>query len=139
MQPFLKCFKDDRVSVRIRACRTTYKLQLRDEIIRNLLIELIEYDPAEKVRYSAVEGKSFLLLLKSVREFVLIIYLALGLYGMTDEKCRNVLLWSVRYDKSSLVRAAAPNALVLLEQANEEIIDTLQSRYLVEKESIVVQ
>jgi len=58
---------------------------------------------------------------------------------MTDEKCRNVLLWSVRYDKSPLVRAAAPNALVLLEQANEEIIDTLQSRYLVEKESIVVQ
>jgi hypothetical protein len=139
MQPFLNCFKDDRVSVRIRACRTTYKLQLRDEIIRNLLIELIEYDPAEKVRYSAVEGKRFLLLLKSIREFVVIIYLALGLYGMTDEKCRNVLLWSVRYDKSSLVRAAAPNALVLLEQANEEIIDTLQSRYLVEKESIVVQ
>ena len=36
------------------------------------------------------------------------VYLALGLYGMTDEKCRNVLLWCVRYDKSPLVRAAAP-------------------------------
>ena len=59
MQPFLKCFKDDRVSVRIRACRTTYKLQIRDETIKNSLIELIEYDPVEKVRYSAVEGTCF--------------------------------------------------------------------------------
>ncbi|CAF0885287.1 unnamed protein product [Adineta steineri] len=119
IQPFLKCFKDDRVSVRIRACRTTYKLQAREENIRDLLIELIEYDPIEKVRYAAVE--------------------ALGLYGMTNKKCRNVLLWSVRYDKSPLVRSAAPNSIVLLEKADEEIIDTLQSRYLVEKQPIVIQ
>ena len=58
---------------------------------------------------------------------------------MTNEKCRSVLLWSVRYDKSLLVRAAAPSALVLLEDANDEIIDTLQSRFLVEKEPVVVQ
>ncbi|CAF0875266.1 unnamed protein product [Rotaria sordida] len=119
MQPYLKCFKDDHVSVRDHACRTTYKLQLRDETIRNLLIDRIEFDPIEKVRYSAVE--------------------ALGLYGMTNAKCRNVLLWAVRYDKSSLVRAASPNALVLLEKTSEDIIDTLQSRYLVEKEPAVVQ
>jgi HEAT repeat protein len=119
MHPYLKCFKDDHVSVRDHACRTTYKLQLRDETIRNLLIECIEYDPVEKVRYSAVE--------------------ALGLYGMTNEKCQNVLLWTVRYDKSPLVRAAAPNALVLLEKSSEDIIDTLQSRFLVEKEPIVIQ
>ena len=56
MQPYMKCFKDDRVTVRIRACRTTYKLQMRDEAIRDLLVELIEYDPIEKVRYAAVEG-----------------------------------------------------------------------------------
>jgi hypothetical protein len=68
-----------------------------------------------------------------------LIYLALGLYGMTNDKCRNVLLWTVRYDKSPSVRAAAPNALVLLEKANDEIIDTLQSRFLVEKEPVVVQ
>ncbi|CAF2194495.1 unnamed protein product [Rotaria magnacalcarata] len=119
MQPFLKCFKDDHVSVRDHACRTTYKLQLRDEAIRNLLIDRIEFDPIEKVRYSAVE--------------------ALGLYGMTNPKCRSVLLWAVRYDKSPLVRAAAPNALVLLEQVSEDIIDTLQSRLLVEKDPTVVQ
>ena len=35
---------------------------------------------------------------------------------MTNDKCRSVLLWSVRYDKSPLVRAAAPNSLVLLEK-----------------------
>ena len=57
MQPYLKCFKDDHVSVRDHACRTTYKLQLRDETIRNLLLECVEFDPIEKVRYSAVEGK----------------------------------------------------------------------------------
>ena len=67
------------------------------------------------------------------------IYIALGLYGMTNKKCRSVLLWAVRYDKSSIVRAAAPNALVLLEKASEDIIDTLQSRLLVEKEPAVVQ
>jgi hypothetical protein len=66
-------------------------------------------------------------------------FLALGLYGMTSDKCRSVLLWSVRYDKSPLIRAAAPNALVLLEKVNDEIIDTLQSRFLVEKEPIVIQ
>ncbi len=70
---------------------------------------------------------------------MVIVYLALGLYGMTNDKCRSVLLWSVRYDKSPLIRAAAPNSLVLLEKANEEIIDTLQSRLLVEQEPIVVQ
>ena len=58
---------------------------------------------------------------------------------MTNEKCRKVLIWTVRYDKSSVVRAAAPAALVLLEKAAEEIIDTLQSRYLVEKEAVVIQ
>ena len=58
---------------------------------------------------------------------------------MTNDKCRKVLLWTVRYDKSPLVRAAAPNALVLLEKVTEEIIDTLQSRYLVEKEPVVIQ
>lgn len=58
---------------------------------------------------------------------------------MTNEKCRSVLLWAVRYDKSSLVRAAAPNALVLLEKVADDIIDTLQSRFLVEKESAVIQ
>ncbi|CAF3448203.1 unnamed protein product [Rotaria sp. Silwood1] len=119
MQPYLKCFKDTHVSVRDHACRTTYRLQLRDETIRNLLIDRIEFDPIEKVRYSAVE--------------------ALGLYGMTNAKCRSVLLWAVRYDKSPLVRAASPNALVLLEKASEDIIDTLQSRLLIEKEPIVVQ
>ena len=65
--------------------------------------------------------------------------LALGLYGMTNEKCRSVLLWTVRYDKSPLVRAAAPNALVLLEKSTDEIIDTLQGRFLVEKEPVVIQ
>ncbi|CAF0781907.1 unnamed protein product [Adineta ricciae] len=119
MQPYMKCFKDDRVTVRIRACRTTYKIQMRDEAIRDLLVELIEYDPIEKVRYAAVE--------------------ALGLYGLTNDKCRNVLLWSVRYDKSPLVRSAAPSALVLLEKVHEDIIDTLQSRYLVEKQQVVIQ
>ena len=64
---------------------------------------------------------------------------ALGLYSMTDDKCRSALLWSIRYDQSVLVRAAAPNALVLLERANEEILDTLQSRFLVEKEPVVVR
>jgi hypothetical protein len=58
---------------------------------------------------------------------------------MTNDKCRSVLLWSVRYDRSPLVRAAAPNSLVLLEKANDEIIDTLQSRFLVEKVTIVVK
>ena len=58
-QPFLKCFKDDHVSVRDYACRTTYKLQIRDETIRNLLLECVEFDPVEKVRYSAIEGKLF--------------------------------------------------------------------------------
>jgi hypothetical protein len=48
---------------------------------------------------------------------------------MTNDKCRNVLLWTVRYDKSPSVRAAA----------YDEIIDTLQSRFLVEKEPVVVQ
>ena len=61
MQPYLKCFKDDHVSVRDHACRTTYKLQLRDETIRNFLLDCIEFDPSEKVRYSAVEGNTFLL------------------------------------------------------------------------------
>jgi hypothetical protein len=56
MQPFLKCFKDERVTVRVRACHTTYKLQMRSETIRDLLVELIQYDPIEKVRYAAVEG-----------------------------------------------------------------------------------
>ena len=65
--------------------------------------------------------------------------LALGLYGLTNDKCRNVLLWSVRYDKSPLVRSAAPSALVLLEKVHEDIIDTLQSRYLVEKQQVVIQ
>lgn len=58
---------------------------------------------------------------------------------MTNDKCRSVLIWAIRYDKSPLVRAAAPAALVLLEKPTEEIIDTLQSRYLVEKEVVVIQ
>ncbi|CAF0775110.1 unnamed protein product [Didymodactylos carnosus] len=119
MQPYMNCFKDEHVSVRDYACRTTYKIQLRDENIRNLLVEVANYDSIEKVRYSAIE--------------------ALGLYGMSNDVARRVLLWAVRYDKSPLVRAAAPAALVLLEKADTDILDTLQDRFLIEKEPIVVK
>lgn len=59
MQPYFRCFKDDHVSVRDYACRVSYKLQLRDECIRDLLLERIEFDPVGKVRFSAVEGNVF--------------------------------------------------------------------------------
>ncbi len=64
----MKCFNDEHVSVRDHACRTTYKLQLRDATIRDLLIQCVEFDLVEKVRYSAVEGKirSYFFKLKSM-------------------------------------------------------------------------
>jgi hypothetical protein len=58
LRPYFKCFKDDHVNVRDYACRITYKLQMRDETIRDHLLDCVEFDPIEKVRYSAVEGIS---------------------------------------------------------------------------------
>jgi hypothetical protein len=56
LTPFLKCFKDDYISVRELTCKAAQKLQIKDENIIMSLIELAQYDQIPKVKACAIES-----------------------------------------------------------------------------------
>lgn len=57
--PFLKCFKDDYISVRELACVSAQKLQIKDENIVSMLLDLAQFDQIPKVKACAIQCRLF--------------------------------------------------------------------------------
>lgn len=52
---YLNCFKDDFIQVRELACKSSQKLQLKDDKILATLLELAQYDQIPKIKACAIQ------------------------------------------------------------------------------------
>ncbi|XP_067471158.1 uncharacterized protein heatr4 [Thunnus thynnus] len=56
LEPVVSCLSDEVVTVRKQACMTAASLLLKDEMVVRRLLELVEDDPAQEVRLSAINA-----------------------------------------------------------------------------------
>ena len=63
----------------------------------------------------------------------------MGLIGDFSSEIRKCLIWAVQFEKDPLIRTEACHSIILLikNKKDQELIDILQERHLVEEETIV--
>ena len=66
-----------------------------------------------------------------------IILIALGKIGLPLPEVREALLWALRFEEEEGVRAEACHSIILLQLKDQEVLDILQNRMLVEESPIV--
>ena len=69
--------------------------------------------------------------------FLFIILIALGKIGLPQPEVREALLWALRFEEEEGVRAEACHSIILLQLKDQEVLDILQNRMLVEESPIV--
>ncbi|XP_066278288.1 HEAT repeat-containing protein 4-like isoform X2 [Branchiostoma lanceolatum] len=117
LPPFMECFQDPYISVRIEVCNTAGHLQITDDAALNTLLEMAQFDPCWKVKAHAIH--------------------ALGQIGMMTEEIVEKLLWALKYDDTPGVRAQACRAITQLGLHDDDVIAVLQDRTIVEPDDIV--
>ena len=67
------------------------------------------------------------------------ITIALGLVGSYNRDIRNALIWAMQFEMDPFIRTEACHSLVLLidSKQDEELIDILLDRHLLEQEPLV--
>ncbi|CAG5119682.1 unnamed protein product [Candidula unifasciata] len=114
---FLQCFASHFVSIRCEVCITCGNLQINEEQAVQQLLLLATSDPSWRVKALAIQ--------------------ALGKIGTVNNDVKECLFWALRYEDNSGVRAEACHSIVALNIRDEDIIETLQERLLVESSGIV--
>ena len=71
--------------------------------------------------------------------FELFYFQALGLIGDFSNEIRKCLVWAVQFEKDPLVRTESCHSIILLikNKKDQELVDILHERHLVEEEPIV--
>ena len=115
---FLKCFKDDHISVKIESIVLAGSLRLREPQVLQALHKLLQ-DPCWKV-------KAY-----TLRAFADI--------GVADDELVSKLLWAVRFEKLPAVRAEACHAIARLQLKQEKVIKTLLDLLIVEGDPLVLK
>lgn len=120
LPPFMCCFTDSYVSVRLQACCTAGKLRLRDETVVKELARLMQYDPCWKIKAHAIKS--------------------IGEIGLASKVILDMLVWALRFEDEPGVRMEASKALRILHKDTKPDNDTLlilQDRALVEPDPLV--
>ncbi len=116
---YLKCFRDEHTSVRELACRSAQCLfQQYDKLIDSLVF-MVKYDPVARLKAMAIR--------------------ALSLVGERLPDIRKALLWSLQFEVEPMIRTEACHCVIVLfrNPKDEELVDILQERRLLETEPIV--
>jgi len=116
---YLKCFRDEHTSVRELACRSAQCLfQQYDKLIDSLVF-MVRYDPVARLKAMAIR--------------------ALSLVGERLPDIRKALLWSLQFEVEPMIRTEACHCVIVLfrNPKDEELVDILQERRLLETEPIV--
>ncbi|XP_044022988.1 HEAT repeat-containing protein 4 [Siniperca chuatsi] len=87
LEPLVSCLGDEFTAVRKQACLMAESLQLKDETVVSRLLELVENDPAQEVRLSAIR--------------------AVGALGLTSSDVQETLLHCVETEEEAELRLAA--------------------------------
>ncbi|KAI4900406.1 hypothetical protein NFI96_017776 [Prochilodus magdalenae] len=109
---FLLCLIDDFVVVRKQACLTAASLMVKDEMIMDKLIDLMQNDTSCDVKVIAIN--------------------ALGKIGHLTPALEELLLWALHHEEEPRVRIAACEALKTLGIKSPELQHVLQERFVLE-------
>ena len=143
---YINCFSDYSIKVREWACRSAQYLIERDERVLDAVVRMAMYDRAARLKVLAIQTLALVANFRS--------------HGV-----RKCLLWALQFELDALIRTEACHCIVLLldadandalaeagnnskmfgttllgsmqKQIDQELIDILMERYLVEEEEIV--
>ncbi len=118
---YLKCFRDEHTTIRELACRSSQCIFQQYEQLVESLEFMLKYDPVAKLKAMAIR--------------------ALSLIGERSPEIRKSLLWSLQFEIDPLIRTEACHCIIILfkNPKDDELINILQERYLLESEPIVRQ
>ncbi|XP_027028378.2 HEAT repeat-containing protein 4 [Tachysurus fulvidraco] len=108
---FLNCLNDEFSVVRKQACSAAASLMIKDEMIQNQLLQLMQDDLCD-VKVAAIN--------------------ALGRIGWLTPTLQEILLWALQHEKDPSVRIAACDALKVLGVKGAELQNLLQERFALE-------
>ncbi|XP_049467337.1 HEAT repeat-containing protein 4 isoform X1 [Panthera uncia] len=116
---FLNCFSDDFMVVRRAACLAAGALQIRDKMVLECLLNLIERDPYWKIKAFAIQ--------------------ALGQIGQVSPQLTDLLLWAIHYEESPGVRLEACRSILALNLQGDRVRDTFLDVLLLENHEAVLK
>nr|XP_035973743.1 HEAT repeat-containing protein 4 [Halichoerus grypus]XP_035973744.1 HEAT repeat-containing protein 4 [Halichoerus grypus]XP_035973745.1 HEAT repeat-containing protein 4 [Halichoerus grypus]XP_035973746.1 HEAT repeat-containing protein 4 [Halichoerus grypus] len=116
---FLSCFSDDFMAVRRAACLAAGALQIRDQMVLECLLNLIQRDPYWKIKAFAIQ--------------------ALGQIGQVSPQLTDLLLWAIHYEESPGVRLEACRSILALNLQGDRVRDTFLDVLLLENHEAVLK
>ncbi|XP_039088218.1 HEAT repeat-containing protein 4 [Hyaena hyaena] len=116
---FLNCFSDDFMVVRQAACWAAGALQIRDKMVLECLLKLVDSDPYWKIKAFAIQ--------------------ALGQIGQVSPQLTDLLLWAIHYEKSPGVRLEACRSILALHLQGDRVRDTFLDVLLLENHEAVIK
>ncbi|KAF3831030.1 hypothetical protein GH733_002268 [Mirounga leonina] len=116
---FLSCFSDDFMAVRRAACLAAGALQIRNQMVLECLLNLIQRDPYWKIKAFAIQ--------------------ALGQIGQVSPQVTDLLLWAIHYEESPGVRLEACRSILALNLQGDRVRDTFLDVLLLENHEAVLK
>ncbi|XP_004699081.2 HEAT repeat-containing protein 4 isoform X1 [Echinops telfairi] len=116
---FLSCFSDECVAVRQEACLAAGALQIRDKMVLECLLNLLQREPSWKIKAFAIR--------------------ALGQIGQVNPQLTDLLLWAIHYEESPSVRLEACRSILALNLQGPQVRDTFLDVLLLESHDAVLK
>ncbi|XP_036769161.2 HEAT repeat-containing protein 4 [Manis pentadactyla] len=116
---FLNCFSDDFMAVRRAACLAAGALQIRNKMVLECLLNLIQREPYWKIKACAIQ--------------------ALGQIGLVSPQLIDHLLWAIHFEKSPGVRLEACRSILALKLQGDRVRDTFLDVLLLENDDAVLE
>ncbi|XP_013362578.1 PREDICTED: HEAT repeat-containing protein 4 isoform X2 [Chinchilla lanigera] len=116
---FLNCFSDEFVAVRQAACLAAGALQIRNKMVLECLLNLMQTDPFWKIKAFAIR--------------------ALGQIGEVNPQVVDLLLWAVHYEESPGVRVEACRSILALKLQGDRVRATFLDVLLLENHEAVLK
>uniref|UniRef100_A0A2K5D640 HEAT repeat containing 4 n=1 Tax=Aotus nancymaae TaxID=37293 RepID=A0A2K5D640_AOTNA len=116
---FLHCFSDDFTAVRQAACLAAGALQIRDKMVLECLLNLMQRDPYWKIKAFAIR--------------------ALGQIGQVSPELTDLLLWAIHYEESPGVRLEACRSILALKLQGDRVRDTFRDVLLLENHDALLK
>ncbi|XP_023559204.1 HEAT repeat-containing protein 4 isoform X2 [Octodon degus] len=116
---FLHCFSDEFVAVRQAACSAAGALQIRNKMVLECLLNLMQTDPFWKTKAFAIR--------------------AVGQIGEVNPQVADLLLWAVHYEESPGVRLEACRSILALKLQGDRVRNTFLDVLLLESHEAVLK
>ncbi|XP_059135511.1 HEAT repeat-containing protein 4 isoform X2 [Peromyscus eremicus] len=116
---FLNCFSDEFITIRQAACLAAGALQIRDKMVLECLLNLMNRDPYWKIKAFAIR--------------------ALGQIGQVSPQLTDLLLWAIHYEEAPGVRLEACRSILALKLQGNQVRDTFLDVLLLEDHEAVLK